>query len=133
LFWKKSHNKGNAPKKFFESPEEIREHFRVVPSSDEPIDMTLDNKKVSIIDISSGGFRCKNGNFSVGNFYSFHLYLPENTLKIYGKVQVLEITELNLCRCQFSSLDPKFENHINRYALNRQKEELQNKRKRCIS
>ena len=129
LFWKKSHNKSDTPKVLFKSPEEIRQYYRVVPSSGEPVDLTLDNKHVSVIDISSGGFCCKNSDFRPGRFYSFHLYLPDNTLKIFGKVQILEITESNLCRGQFSNLDPEFENHINRYTLNRQKEELENRKK----
>jgi PilZ domain-containing protein len=126
LFWKKSQTKSDTPKKLFESPEEIREHYRVVPSTDEPIDLTLNNKKVPLVDISSGGFCCKNSNFSLGKFYSFHLYLPEETRKISGKIQVLDITKKDLCRGQFSNLDPEFEDLINRYALNRQKEELEN-------
>jgi c-di-GMP-binding flagellar brake protein YcgR len=129
LFWKKTPTKSDPPKILFESSEEIRQNYRVVPASDDPVELTLDNKSVSVIDISSGGFRCKNNKFIPGKFYSFVLFLPEDTQKICGKAQVLEITETNLCRGQFSNLNPEHENLIHRYTLNRQKEELENRNK----
>lgn len=130
MFWKKSRNKGEDSKKLFISPEEIRESFRVVPSSNSPIELTLDNKCVSVLDISSGGLCCENSNFEIGNLCSFHFFLPGITRKISGKIEILEITEKNLCHCQFRGLAPEYENHIHRYTLNRQKEELENKKRR---
>lgn len=131
MFWKKSQTKNVTPKKLFVSPEERREYYRVGPAADEPIKLNMDNKIVPIIDISSGGLCCANNNFKTGSLYSFHLYLPDITRKIFGKLKILKITEEILCHCQFNNLDPELENLIQRYTLNRQKEELEyiNKRR----
>lgn len=130
MFWKKTRNKGEDSTKLFKSPEEIRDSYRVVPSPDTPIELTLDGKSVSVLNISSGGLYCENNNFEARSLYSFHLLLPGITRKISGKIEILEITEKNLCHCQFRGLDQEFENHIHRFTLNRQKEELENKKKR---
>ncbi len=129
MFWKKSHNKSDTSKKLFESPEEIRGSFRVTPSSDEPVNLIMDNKSAAVLNISSGGLSCVNIDFKVGSLYSFYFFLPGITRKISGKLEIRQIVEGNRCRCRFHNLDPEFENHIHRYTLNRQKEELEESKK----
>ena len=130
MFWKKSHSKDPDSNQLFVSPEELRNSFRVTPSLSEPVDLTLDNKKVSLFDISSGGLRCENKGFSVGSLYSFHMFLPGIDRKILGKIEVREIIKMTQCRCRFRDLAPEFEDLIHRYNLNRQKEVLEKTKKR---
>ncbi|GJL80102.1 MAG: hypothetical protein NPINA01_30910 [Nitrospinaceae bacterium] len=133
MFWKKSTDKDKGSSKLFKNPEEIRGSFRVHPSAEAPIEMILDNKPVSVLNISSGGLCCVNDGFEVGGIYLFHFILPGIDKKVTGKIEIREITEKNHCRCKFQNLLPEYQDLIHRYTLNRQKEDLEKNKKRSTT
>ena len=129
MFWKKSNKKEGNPNKLFSIPSQGRSSFRVTPSLTAPLNATLDEKPILILNISSGGFCCKTNDVEVGNIYSTEVFLPPENQKISGSVEILEINGDNNCRCRFLDLSLDFENFIHRYVLNRQKEVPENHKK----
>jgi hypothetical protein len=122
LFWKKTENNG-SPKKLFSPPDEVRSSFRVVPPLDAPLKATLNEIPISIINISSGGFRFKNIELEAESFYLAEIIIPFENQKISALVELLENNEENFNRCKFVDLHQDIEDLIHRYVLNRQKEE----------
>ncbi len=130
MFWKRILKTAEEPKKGFSVPEDIRKSFRVSPSAEAPIRITLDQKTVSVIDISSGGACFKNNNLKSGVFYPSKFLLPDEVDEISVNIEILKIDENNLCRSRFHDLNPEQEEMIHQYVLNRQKEILAEQKKR---
>lgn len=121
MFWKKSNNIDDSSDKLFSMPKEGRGSFRVNPPLNAPLKAILNNKPISIINISSGGFQCKNNDLEVGRGYSIEIVLPPENTKISCSAEILENSDESNCRCRFLGLSLDFENQIHRYVLNLQK------------
>lgn len=128
MFWKKSNKKNDSSAKLFSSPNDGRNSFRVTPALSEPLKATLNDKNISIINISSGGFQCGKNDLAVGNIYSVKFILPPDDNLVTGSVEILENNDLQQCRCRFLELKQDFVNLIHLYVLNRQKEDQELKR-----
>jgi hypothetical protein len=123
LFWKKTTDKNASSKKLFSTPDEVRSSFRVVPQLNAPLKATLNETPISIINISSGGFRFKKIDLKVEKFYLAEIIIPLENQKISALVELLDNTEENIYRCKFVDLPQDIEDLIHRYVMNRQKEE----------
>ena len=123
MFWKKTTDNNASSKKLFSTPEEVRSSFRVVPQLDAPLIATLNETPISIINISSGGFRFKKIDLEADKFYLAEIIIPLENQKISALVELLENNEENFYRCKFVDLPQDIEDLIHRYVLNRQKEE----------
>jgi len=136
LFWKKKVSSEEKPKKkkkkkkiLVKATEETRQSFRVAPSPNEPIRFRFSGKEVSALDISSGGLSFKNNHFAKGSAEEVSFTLPGSSVEIRVKLNLLNIIEAkNMCCCQFQDLDPDYEDAIDSYALERQKEKLKSKK-----
>ena len=123
MFWKKSNKNDAGSKKLFSTPDEGRSSFRVVPQLDAPLKATLNEIPISIINISSGGFRFNKIDLEAEKFYLAEIIIPLESQKISALVELLESTEEKFYRCKFVDLPQDIEDLIHRYVLNRQKEE----------
>jgi len=123
LFWKKSNKGDEGSKILLSNPDEGRNSFRVTPSLNAPLQATLNNVPISILNISSGGFRFKKIHFEVEKFYLAEIELPLEKHKISALVELLGNNEEDYCRCRFLDLAQDLEDLLHRYVLNRQKEE----------
>jgi hypothetical protein len=132
LFWKKSNKKAKSSKILFSNPDEGRGSFRVTPPLSAPLKATLSEIPISIINISSGGFRFKKIDLKMEKFYLAEIALPFEKQKISALVEMLEDSEENYCRCRFLDLPKNLEDLIHRYVLNLQKKEQEIK-KRSLS
>ncbi len=122
MFWKKSNKEDKTSKKLFSAPNEGRNSFRVTPPLDAPLEATLNEIPISIVNISSGGFRFNKIDLKGDKFYLAEILLPEDKNKISALVEILENDEKNNCRCRFVDLTQEIEETLHRYVLNRQKE-----------
>jgi len=130
LFWKKILKKKDDRKKLFKAPEDVRKSFRVTPAADGPIKIFLDDKSVSMVNISSGGACFKNNNFKPGTLYPAQFLLPDEVEDICVTIEIISFDDDGLCRSRFHDLSPEHEDQIHQYVLNRQKEILAEEKKR---
>ena len=130
MFWKKK--KTPQKKSLIEqTSNEVRGSFRVFPSADEPIEFTFSKKMVTVSDLSAGGLSFKNQGFKVGTQENVTLQLPGEDTNMEITLEVVKIIEAkNMCCCEFLDLNGDDEDAIYGYAMKRQKEELQAKKKR---
>lgn len=132
MFWKKKSEKPEEGRKLFKVPEQSRGAFRVAPDPLEPITLKIAGVEAHVVDISSGGLSFKNANFKVDAPYDISFSLPHSSAVIKVKIKILRITDSQLCPAVFIDLPPELEDEIHRYVLNRQKEELKNRKNSYI-
>ena len=123
MFWKKSNKGDESSKILFSTPDEGRNSFRVTPPLNAPLKATLNEIPISIINISSGGFRFKKIDLEAEKFYLAEIELPLEANKISALVEILGNNEEEYFRCRFLDLAPDVEDLLHRYVLNRQKDE----------
>jgi c-di-GMP-binding flagellar brake protein YcgR len=123
LFWKKSNKGDESSKILLSTPDEWRNSFRVTPSLNTPLKATLNKVPISILNISSGGFRFKKIPLEAEKFYLAEIELPLEKHKISALVELLGDNEEKYYRCRFLDLAQEVEDRLHRYVLNRQKEE----------
>jgi hypothetical protein len=110
--------------------EEPRGAFRVFPSDEEPVTFQFAGKKIKAMDISGGGISFKNDGFRAGYSEVVGFTLPIVDVDIRVKLEVVNIIEAkNLCCCRFVDIDEEQQESVFKYCLERQKEELQKKKK----
>lgn len=123
MFWKKTTDNNASSEKLFSTPSEVRSSFRVVPPLDAPLEATLNETPITIINISSGGFRFKKVDLDAEKFYLAEIIIPIESQKISALVELLEDNDEKFFRCQFVDLPEDMEDLIHRYVLYRQKED----------
>jgi hypothetical protein len=143
LFWKRKNNweeiKSNLlnPLKKVEKPDpelfvmktnERRNSYRVQPSNDEPIFFRLEDKPVPVKDISAAGLSFKNENCSIGELFTVNIDLPGLGPTVPATLQIVGIDQSNRCHCRFLSIDEAARERIHQYVLNRQKEQVRERR-----
>lgn len=126
MFWKKKNKENDGKKRMFKMPTETRGAFRVYPSADAPIVLTIEGKKINAVDISSGGISFNNDDYKLKSTYDCGISLPTDGggNPIAAKVQVLKIDDTNVCRCTVTGINQEQEDQIHHYVLERQKQEL---------
>jgi c-di-GMP-binding flagellar brake protein YcgR len=123
LFWKKKSKKNRLG---FSSPKfGPRESFRVRPSMEKPLFITINKKSDSIFDISSGGISFGHKGLSLHKTYTATFDLPDDGLEIIAEILIVRIKNDEICYAQFIGLSQKTEDRIHEYILQRQKENMQ--------
>ena len=126
MFWKKkSKDTGN---KLFKNPTETRGSFRVYPSKENPILLKVGPVALDAVDISAGGISFDNKDFIIGEKYPMEITLPKDKGSFKVATEVLKIDDMNVCRCKILNLNPNQEDAIHSYILDRQKEEIAEKK-----
>ena len=108
MFWKKSNKIDESSKILFSAPDEGRNSFRVTPPLNAPLKATLNKVPISIMNISSGGFRFKKIPLDEEKYYLAEIELPREKHKISALVEILGSSEENYCRCRFLGLSSGF-------------------------
>ena len=130
MFWKKKTKE--TEKKLFTSPEGTRGSFRVYPSKENPIILKVGSTSLNAVDISSGGISFDNKNFKLGATYSMEMVLPQGRGTFNAKTEILKIDDTEVCRCKIIGLSPDQEDGVHSYILDRQKEEIAQKKHRSL-
>ena len=130
MFWKKKTKE--TEKKLFTSPEGTRGSFRVYPSKENPIILKVGSTSLNAVDISSGGISFDNKNFKLGATYSMEMVLPQGRGTFNAKTEILKIDDTEVCRCKIIGLSPDEEDGVHAYILDRQKEEIAQKKHRSL-
>ena len=130
MFWKKKTKE--TEKKLFTSPAGTRGSFRVYPSKENPIILKVGSTSLNAVDISSGGISFDNKNFKLGATYSMEMVLPQGRGTFNAKTEILKIDDTEVCRCKIIGLSPDQEDGVHSYILDRQKEEIAQKKHRSL-
>jgi hypothetical protein len=130
LFWKKKTKE--TEKKLFTSPAGTRGTFRVYPSKENPIILKVGDTSLNAVDISAGGISLDNKNFKLGETYSMEMVLPQGRGTFNAKTEILKIDDTEVCRCKIIGLSPDEEDGVHAYILDRQKEEIAQKKHRSL-
>lgn len=130
MFWKKKtdEDKEHKPKLFHLPKEDKRQAFRISPDPKEPIVVTIADKQVKVLEISSGGISFPDQGLKPKAIYPVNFALPITGAVVRAKIRVLRVNKKGICQCRFIDLDEKNENEIHRYVLARQKEILRNRK-----
>jgi hypothetical protein len=130
LFWKKKTDEDKESKsKLFHLPkEDKRQAFRIAPDPNDPILVHLADKKVKVMEISSGGISFLDQGLKSKAVYPVSFTLPITGALVKAKLRVLRVNRKGICQCRFVALDEKTENEIHRYVLARQKEILRSRK-----
>lgn len=112
--------------------EERRHSFRVEPSSREPIHVSIGRKRFQVKDIGAEGIgiyrRGEDKGLEVGGKYPFKMTLPLINEVISGIIRISDISD-RVYNCTFIGLSKEEMEKIHLFVLERQKEELREKRK----
>ena len=94
--------------------------------------MSLDfgGELVEVMDISAGGLACLCGSARVGEIRPVRIVLPGETEVITGRVEIMTVTDDQVCHGRFVDLSPEHTDALHQYALLVQKRELQEQAKR---
>ena len=127
LFWKKKNTEDDDQVKsnLFKVPDsDQRGAFRVSPNPLEPIIVQIGDKKIKILEISSGGISLKNDGLKPKTVYKASFNLPIIDVAILTNIKILRVNKEGICQCVFVNMDAKTVDDVHRYVLARQKEEL---------
>ena len=132
MFWNKKKSE-EGKKKMFEVPEGNRGAFRVYPSDDAPILIKIKGGKTSkAVDICAGGISFpndSNDSYEKGETYDCKIKLTRALEPFPAKVIIHKIDDGNVCRCSIVDLTDEQDDMVHHYVLERQKEEVEEKRK----
>lgn len=133
MFWKNNIGKDREKlaKTFFKAPSDSRLAFRVYPSQEDPLYLKVTGKKLLVHDISSTGIAFQCSGFKNSTIHPVQLNLPEDSATIFGIIEIIStdiIDGKNVCRSKLYDLTSEQEDKIHHYVLERQKEELENKK-----
>ena len=130
MFWKKKTKE--TEKKLFTNPSGTRGSFRVYPSKENPVSLKVGGTSLDAVDICSGGISFDNKNFKLGATYSMEMVLPQGRGTFNAKTEILKIDDTEVCRCKIIGLSPDEEDGVHAYILDRQKEEIAQKKHRSL-
>ena len=130
MFWNKKQKDEDGKKKMFEVPEGNRGSFRCYPSDDAPILIKIKGGKTSkAVDICAGGISFPNDNYENGTTYDCKIKLTRDIEPFAAQVIIHKIDDKNICRCSIVDLTDEQDDLVHHYVLERQKEELEEKKK----
>ena len=111
---------------------ERRDSFRVEQSKKEPIDVSIGRSKYHVKDLSAGGIgiysSIKDKELEMGKEYPFKMTLPLINEVISGIIRIVDISG-RILHCTFIGFGNKGREKIHLFVLERQKEELREKKK----
>jgi len=126
LFWKKSKP---AEELFTYESCNFRSSYRVYPSEDNPIYMIVDGAEVEVVDIGAGGISFVNSNYKLGEVLSALITLPIRDIQVEAEINIVRISDEGTAHCAFKKINSEDSELIHKYMLQKQKQELRDKRK----
>ncbi|MGP0630562.1 PilZ domain-containing protein [Nitrospina sp. 32_T5] len=131
MFWKKKaeDDKDEKGKLFHLPKEDKRQAFRISPDPAEPVLVSIEDKTVKVLEISSGGISFRNSDFKPKAVYPVTFTLPITGGFVKTKLRILRVNREGICQCRFVGLTDRAEDDIHRYVLARQKEILRNRKR----
>ena len=126
MFWKK---KKVIKELFTYESCNFRSSFRVYPSYDEPISMIINNRNVEVVDIGAGGISFTNAGYKLGDVLPSLITLPFKDLQVETEISIVRISDEGTAHCAFKGISKEDSEYIHKYMLEKQKQELREKRK----
>jgi len=113
--------------------QERRDSFRVEPSSRESLDVSVGRNRYRLKDIGAAGIgiyrRAEGKELELGEEYPFKMTLPLINEVISGIIRIVDISD-RAYHCQFIAPGEEDKEKIHMFVLERQKEELREKRRK---
>lgn len=125
MFWKKE--KINA-QLFTIETENRRSAFRVTPLDSEPVLIRIRDNEIPLNNISATGICFKSFGFKARNKDWVEIKLPGMKQWAKVEIEIVTISETEVCRCRFTAIEKVLEETIHQYVLERQKFEIRNRR-----
>ena len=111
--------------------QEKRSSFRVEPSSERPIYVSIGRDRYQVKDIGAGGAgiyrRDDDKELEPGEKYPFKMTLPLNDEVVSGTLRIVDISD-SIYHCRFIDLSKEDREKIHLFVLEREKEELREKK-----
>ncbi len=104
-----------------------RSAFRVTPLAGEPVFITFRNRTMPINNISASGICFSGSEFKMHDRDTVAIQLPGQDKLLMAEVEIVTISDENICRCRFLQAGKDVEESIHAYVLKRQKDEIKNK------
>jgi hypothetical protein len=107
-------------------------YFRVEPSRKDPVDLSIGSDTYRINNIGAGGIglhRSGGKELEIGKEYLFKMTLPLINEVISGIIRVINISDTSY-HCVFADIATEGRENIHLYVLERQKENLHEKKRR---
>jgi hypothetical protein len=130
LFWKKGKDKKADLPFGLEYDEDQRAYYRVQPRSDEPLFLQAQGKRYSVVDVSAGGLAFQGAGFSPGDTVSGVLQMPPGSPPIPMVLSIITSVPGKMVSAKFKSIKDEDREQVHFYVLKRQKEELEEQRKK---
>jgi c-di-GMP-binding flagellar brake protein YcgR len=130
LFWKKKKGKKENLPFSLEYEEDQRSYYRVSPRKDEPLFLKTKDKRYVILDVSAGGVAFEGAGFSPGSLLSGVLTMPKGQAPIPMVLTLVKVSQDNFIAGQFREIKDEDRERVHQYVLRRQKEELDERRKK---
>lgn len=113
--------------------QERRDSFRVEPSSRKPVNISVGRNRYRLKDIGAVGIgiyrRAEGKELELGEEYPFKMTLPLINEAISGIIRIVDISD-RAYHCPFIALSEEDKEKIHMFVLERQKEELREKRRK---
>ena len=111
--------------------QEKRSSFRVEPSSERPIYVSIGRDRYQVKDIGAGGAgiyrRDDDKELEPGEKYPFKMTLPLTDEVVSGTLRITDISD-SIYHCRFIDLSEEEREKIHRFVFEREKEELREKK-----
>lgn len=108
---------------------ERRSAYRVRPSADAPIELSLGGRTVPVRDISAGGLSFAAAGFAAGDREQIAFCLPGLGACVTTDLEVVTVDADGLVHGRFLDLDGETEDALHLYVLQRQKQQIRGKGK----
>lgn len=120
MFWKKK-QKNNITVELADNEQDYRAAYRVKPTTELPVELTLQEKICPIVNISGTGCCFRSEEIADGAQLT-------GTIRIEGMVYPIALRvvakQIDLCRCQFIKTTANTENALHHYVLKVQKSKI---------
>jgi len=133
LFWKRKKDKKAHLSFTLDYDEDQRSYYRVAPRGDEPLFLQTKGKRYSVLDVSAGGIAFDGAGFSPGDTLAGVLSMPKDETPIPLVLTVVQILKDRMIAAQFKKIKDEDRERVHHYVLQRQKEELEKKRRERLA
>jgi c-di-GMP-binding flagellar brake protein YcgR len=133
LFWKKKKGKKENLPFSLEYEEDQRSYYRVSPKGGEPLFLKTKDNRFAVLDVSAGGVAFEGAGFSPGSLVSGVLVMPKGKAPIPMVLTVVKVSRQNFVAGQFREIKDEDRERVHQYVLERQKEELEERRKKKMA
>ncbi len=118
MFWRK---KQGTNQSFIHEPIDRRNSYRIQPTKDRPIFVTIEGMEIySAATISAGGISFKS-RLSQGESYNASFNLPDAGTSTSLKLEVIKVDQRGYCHCCFNDISESTIESIHQYVLAMQK------------